>query len=154
MPGRVNCPAARRPAWRSRIGTGTYRHGRQRYCLSTPMQALPPPLLVPATAPAEIVGCHSFLAVAAPGRSAQLLLPAAASLALFAWLLTLHPAAAGAARRVQWRRLRGRLCGRGIGWLWAVDGIRPGLGLAGRGRHAVRHGHHCLCAARLTAVHA
>jgi small multidrug resistance family-3 protein len=47
------------------------------------------------TALAEIVGCYLPWLVLRQGKTAWLLLPAAASLALFAWLLTLHPAAAG-----------------------------------------------------------
>ena len=47
------------------------------------------------TALAEIVGCYLPWLVLKQGRSAWLLIPAAASLALFAWLLTLHPSAAG-----------------------------------------------------------
>jgi small multidrug resistance family-3 protein len=47
------------------------------------------------TALAEIVGCYLPWLVLKQGKSAWLLLPAALSLALFAWLLTLHPTAAG-----------------------------------------------------------
>lgn len=47
------------------------------------------------TALAEIVGCYLPWLVLRQGRPLYLLLPAAASLALFAWLLTLHPTAAG-----------------------------------------------------------
>ena len=47
------------------------------------------------TAVAEIVGCYLPWLVLKQGKSAWLLLPAALSLALFAWLLTLHPSAAG-----------------------------------------------------------
>ncbi|RZT11191.1 small multidrug resistance family-3 protein [Duganella sp. CF402] len=47
------------------------------------------------TALAEIVGCYLPWLVLRQGKSAWLLLPAALSLALFAWLLTLHPTAAG-----------------------------------------------------------
>jgi small multidrug resistance family-3 protein len=47
------------------------------------------------TAVAEIVGCYLPWLVARKGMSAFLLIPAALSLALFAWLLTLHPTAAG-----------------------------------------------------------
>ena len=47
------------------------------------------------TALAEIVGCYLPWLVLKQGRSLWLLVPAAASLALFAWLLTLHPTAAG-----------------------------------------------------------
>lgn len=47
------------------------------------------------TALAEIAGCYLPWLWLRQGKSAWLLVPAAASLALFAWLLTLHPAAAG-----------------------------------------------------------
>jgi len=47
------------------------------------------------TALAEIVGCYLPYLWLRQGKSVWLLLPAAASLALFAWLLTLHPTAAG-----------------------------------------------------------
>ena len=48
-----------------------------------------------ATALAEIVGCYLPYLWLKQGRSAWLFVPAAASLALFAWLLTLHETAAG-----------------------------------------------------------
>jgi len=47
------------------------------------------------TALAEIVGCWLVLLWRRDGGGAWLVLPAAASLALFAWLLTLHPVASG-----------------------------------------------------------
>ncbi|SHN32484.1 small multidrug resistance family-3 protein [Duganella sacchari] len=47
------------------------------------------------TALAEIVGCYLPWLVLKQGRPVWLLLPAAVALALFAWLLTLHPTAAG-----------------------------------------------------------
>jgi small multidrug resistance family-3 protein len=47
------------------------------------------------TALAEILGCYLPYRVLREQRPAWLLLPAALSLALFAWLLTLHPTAAG-----------------------------------------------------------
>ena len=47
------------------------------------------------TAVAEIVGCYLPWLVLTQGRPVWWLLPAAASLATFAWLLTLHPSAAG-----------------------------------------------------------
>src|SRR4051812_20826349 len=47
------------------------------------------------TALAEIVGCYLPHLWLKQGGSPWLLLPAAASLALFAWLLSLHPTAAG-----------------------------------------------------------
>ena len=48
-----------------------------------------------ATALAEIVGCYLPSLWLREGKSIVLLIPATVSLALFAWLLTLHPAAAG-----------------------------------------------------------
>lgn len=48
-----------------------------------------------ATAVAEIVGCYLPYLWLRHGKSAWLVVPAAVSLAIFAWLLTLHPAAAG-----------------------------------------------------------
>lgn len=48
------------------------------------------------TAVAEIVGCYLPYLWLRQGKSALLLVPGAISLALFAWLLTLHPT--GAAR--------------------------------------------------------
>jgi len=47
------------------------------------------------TALAEVVGCYLPWLVLPQGRPVWWLLPAAASLAAFAWLLTLHPSAAG-----------------------------------------------------------
>ena len=52
-------------------------------------------LLFLVTALAEIVGCYLPYLWLRKGGSAWLLVPAAASLALFAWLLTLHPTASG-----------------------------------------------------------
>ncbi len=46
-----------------------------------------------ATALAEILGCWLVWLWARDKVSATMLLPAALSLAVFAWLLTLHPAA-------------------------------------------------------------
>jgi small multidrug resistance family-3 protein len=78
-------------------------------------------LLYLLTAVAEIVGCYLPYLWLREERSAWLLLPAAASLALFAWLLTLHPAASG---RV-YAAYGGVYVGVAILWLWLVDGIRP-----------------------------
>ena len=47
------------------------------------------------TAVAEILGCYLPYLWLKKAGSPWLLLPAALSLALFAWLLTLHPAASG-----------------------------------------------------------
>jgi small multidrug resistance family-3 protein len=74
-----------------------------------------------ATAIAEIVGCYLpylWLTKAAP---AWVLVPAAASLALFVCLLSLHPTAAG---RV-YAAYGGVYVATAIAWLWAVDGVRP-----------------------------
>ncbi|WP_020649458.1 YnfA family protein [Solimonas variicoloris] len=82
------------------------------------LQALP---LFVATALAEIVGCYLPYLVLREQRTPWLLLPAAASLALFAWLLTLHPTAAG---RV-YAAYGGIYIAVALIWLWRVDGIRP-----------------------------
>ncbi len=73
------------------------------------------------TAIAEIVGCYLPYLWLKKAGSAWLLLPAALSLALFAWLLTLHPTAAG---RV-YAAYGGIYIGVAIVWLWVVDGQRP-----------------------------
>lgn len=73
------------------------------------------------TALAEIVGCYLPYLWLRQGKSAWLLLPAAASLALFAWLLTLHPTAAG---RV-YAAYGGIYVAMALAWLWLVDGVRP-----------------------------
>ena len=52
-------------------------------------------LLFILTAVAEIIGCYLPYLVLKGGRTPLLLIPAALSLAFFAWLLTLHPTAAG-----------------------------------------------------------
>lgn len=73
------------------------------------------------TALAEIVGCYLPYLWLREGRSAWLLVPAALSLAVFAWLLTLHPQAAG---RV-YAAYGGVYVGVALLWLWAVDAVRP-----------------------------
>lgn len=74
-----------------------------------------------ATALAEIVGCYLPYLWLVRQASAWLLVPAAFSLALFAWLLTLHEAAAG---RV-YAAYGGVYISVALAWLWAVDGVRP-----------------------------
>jgi small multidrug resistance family-3 protein len=74
-----------------------------------------------ATAIAEIVGCYLPYLWIKQGHSAWLLIPAAASLALFAWLLTLHPSAAGRT----YAAYGGVYIFTAVLWLWVVDGIRP-----------------------------
>lgn len=73
------------------------------------------------TALAEIVGCYLPWLWLKQSGSPWLLVPAAASLAAFAWLLTLHEAASG---RV-YAAYGGVYIGVAILWLRAVDGIRP-----------------------------
>ncbi|EGR4449967.1 YnfA family protein [Vibrio cholerae] len=75
------------------------------------------------TALAEIVGCYLPYLWLREGKPVWLLLPAALSLALFAWLLSLHPTAAG---RV-YAAYGGVYIFVAILWLWIVDGIRPTL---------------------------
>ena len=70
---------------------------------------------------AEIVGCYLPYLWLRKGGSAWLLLPAAASLALFAWLLTLHPTAAG---RV-YAAYGGVYVTVAIAWLWWVEAVKP-----------------------------
>ena len=52
-------------------------------------------LLFAITAIAEIIGCYLPWLVIKEDKPIWLLIPAAFSLAIFAWLLTLHPSAAG-----------------------------------------------------------
>lgn len=78
-------------------------------------------LLFVATALAEILGCYLPYLWLKQGRSAWLLVPAAFSLAAFAWLLTLHATAAG---RV-YAAYGGVYIGVAITWLWVVDRVRP-----------------------------
>jgi len=73
------------------------------------------------TALAEIVGCYLPWLWLKKNGSAWLLIPAAASLAAFACLLTLHDAASG---RV-YAAYGGVYISMAILWLWGVDGIRP-----------------------------
>jgi small multidrug resistance family-3 protein len=66
------------------------------------------------TAVAEITGCYLPLLWLKGRASPWVLLPAAASLALFVWLLGLRPAGAG-----------GVYVATAIAWLWFVQGMRP-----------------------------
>ncbi|MBN3952857.1 YnfA family protein, partial [Serratia marcescens] len=77
-------------------------------------------LLFFATALAEIIGCFlPYLWLKKQG-SAWLLLPAAVSLMLFVWLLTLHPAASG---RV-YAAYGGVYVATALLWLRVVDGVK------------------------------
>lgn len=73
------------------------------------------------TAFAEILGCYLPYLWLREGKSIWLLLPAALSLMAFAWLLSLHPTAAG---RV-YAAYGGVYIFSAIFWLWAVEGIKP-----------------------------
>ncbi|CAG2148811.1 YnfA family protein [Cupriavidus plantarum] len=73
------------------------------------------------TALAEILGCYLPYLWLRQNGSAWLLLPAAASLGLFAWLLALHPDASG---RV-YAAYGGIYIAVAICWLWLVDGVKP-----------------------------
>ncbi len=72
-----------------------------------------------ATALAEIVGCYLPYLWLRRSGSPWLIVPAALCLALFAWLLTLHPAAAG---RV-YAAYGGVYISVALVWLWRVDGV-------------------------------
>ncbi len=78
-------------------------------------------LLFVATAVAEIAGCYLPWLWLRRGGSSWLLLPAAASLALFVWLLSLHPTASG---RV-YAAYGGVYVSVALCWLWWVDAVKP-----------------------------
>lgn len=77
-------------------------------------------LLFLATALAEIVGCFLPYLWLRKGGSAWLLIPSALSLALFAWLLTLHPAASG---RI-YAAYGGVYVATALVWLRVIDGVK------------------------------
>ena len=77
-------------------------------------------LLFIATALAEIIGCFLPYVWLRKGGTAWLLLPAAASLALFVWLLSLHPVASG---RV-YAAYGGIYVTTALVWLRVVDGVK------------------------------
>lgn len=78
-------------------------------------------ILFVATAIAELIGCYLPMLWLTGKGAAWLLLPAAASLAVFVWLLTLHPAASG---RV-YATYGAVYIATAIAWLSVVDGIKP-----------------------------
>lgn len=78
-------------------------------------------LLFVVTAVAEIAGCYLAYLCLKQDRSAWLLVPAAVSLGLFAWLLSLHPTAAG---RV-YAAYGGVCICVAVVWLMVVDKIQP-----------------------------
>lgn len=85
------------------------------------MLALKTLALFSLTAVAEILGCYLAYLWLREGKSIWLLLPSVLSLMAFAWLLSLHPTAAG---RV-YAAYGGVYIGVAILWLWLVDGVRP-----------------------------
>jgi small multidrug resistance family-3 protein len=73
------------------------------------------------TALAEILGCYSVYLWLRLDRSFLWLLPAAAFLAAFAWLLTLHPAATGRT----YAAYGGIYIAMSVLWLWQFEKITP-----------------------------
>jgi small multidrug resistance family-3 protein len=73
------------------------------------------------TAFAEIVGCYLPYLWLRQGKSIWLLIPGVASLALFAWLLSLHPTAAGRT----YAAYGGIYVTVAVFWLWWIDGVQP-----------------------------
>src|ERR1700727_63067 len=76
-------------------------------------------LLFVLTAAAEILGCYLPYIWIRKSGTIWLLIPAALSLSVFVWLLTLHPAAAG---RV-YAAYGGVYIAVALVWLWKVDGV-------------------------------
>lgn len=74
------------------------------------------------TAFAEICGCFAAYAVLRQSKHPLWLLAAIFSLAVFAWLLTLHPSE-GAGR--VYAAYGGVYIAASLIWLWAVEGSRP-----------------------------
>ena len=73
------------------------------------------------TACAEIIGCYLPYLWFRHQKSAWLLLPAAISLAVFVWLLSLHPGAAGRT----YAAYGGVYVTVALFWLWFIDGRQP-----------------------------
>lgn len=78
-------------------------------------------LLFVLTACAEILGCYLPYLWLRQNKSPWLILPAGFSLAAFAWLLTLHPQAAGRT----YAAYGGVYITVALVWLWLVEGQRP-----------------------------
>ena len=83
------------------------------------MELLRLSLLFALTALAEIIGCYLPWLVLKQEKSLLLLIPAAISLAIFAWLLTLHPNAAGRT----YAAYGGMYIAVALLWLRFVDGV-------------------------------
>jgi small multidrug resistance family-3 protein len=85
------------------------------------MSTLKTTALFVVTAFAEILGCYLVYLWGRHGKSIVLLVPAAVSLAVFAWLLTFHPTAAGRT----YAAYGGVYVSAGIAWLWLVEKEPP-----------------------------
>ena len=83
------------------------------------MELMKVAILFAITAVAETVGCYLPWLVIKQHEPTWLLIPAAASLALFAWLLTLHPTAAGRT----YAAYGGMYIAVALLWLHFVDGV-------------------------------
>ena len=73
------------------------------------------------TALAEIVGCYLPYLWLRRGQPVWLVVPAAASLPAFAWLLTLHSFAAGRT----YAAYGGVYVSVALLWMWGVEGVAP-----------------------------
>lgn len=80
-------------------------------------------LLFMLTALAEIIGCYCVYSWLRMNKNVVLLIPAAISLAIFAWLLTLHPTHAG---RV-YAAYGGVYVFASILWLWLIERQTPDI---------------------------
>jgi small multidrug resistance family-3 protein len=95
------------------------------------------------TAVAELLGCYLPMLWLSRKASAWLLIPAVLSLALFVWLLTLHPASSG---RV-YATYGAVYIATALAWLYLVDGVTPtpadyaGVALALLGACVIALGH-------------
>ena len=83
------------------------------------MELLKISFLFAITAVAEILGCYLPWLVIRQGKPVWLLLPAALALTFFAWLLTLHPTAAGRT----YAAYGGMNIAVALAWLYFVDGV-------------------------------
>ncbi|SFN11808.1 small multidrug resistance family-3 protein [Nitrosomonas communis] len=91
----------------------------RRHVANIIMEFLRISLLFAITAVAEILGCYLPWLVLKQNKSAWLLIPATLSLALFAWLLTLHPTAAGRT----YAAYGGMYIAVALVWLHFVEGV-------------------------------
>jgi len=73
------------------------------------------------TAVAEISGCYLVFLWLRQDKPIWLLFPAGLSLAIFAWLLTLHPMAAGRT----YAAYGGVYVATSLMWLWWIEEINP-----------------------------